>query len=340
MHRDFDLLLRSHSNRSFSEWEETIIAAKPENSALSMFGFARGGSARSPSHTAPVPYRRATPSSVEVSETLPTHRSVWDDHNVPPEVEDDRPPGGVSINRPRELFAVRPGLPSMDAAARIAAMRELSYYTPAKGTPGGYLWATGASPGSAGHRVRYRFRNDGHCRTPSVSPLDEIICFTSKRFLPIPKGVDESDPSTFSIKQVFPHGSLFKIEFETHPRHSERCWHGTNLYFAHSLAMHGPCNSTPAHGPNGVYCFPDRRLWKVPFYCVYTLSGTGRAWTAIVELAVPDGKYQTVSKDQRCAQAQDITMIAVWFHGVEHSEFIGEFIWPTWNPDLEVHLTP
>ena len=251
MHRDFDRLIRSHSIRSCSDWEESIIAAKPENIALSMFGFARGGSVRSLSHTAPVPHRSATPPLLEVSEVLPTHRSVWDDHNVPPEVEDDRPPGGVSTNRPRDLFAVRPGLPSMDAAARIAAMRELSYYTPAYDTPGGYVWATGAKPGSAGHRVRQRFRNDGHCRFPSVPPLDEITCFTSRRSLPTPTGVDESDPSTFAITSAFPHGSLFKIEFEIHPRHSERCWHGTNLYFAHSLSMHGPCNSTPAHGPKG-----------------------------------------------------------------------------------------
>ena len=80
-------------------------------------------------------------------------------------------------------------------------MRELSYYTPANDTPSGYVWATGAKPGSAGHRVRYRFRNDGHCRVPSVSPLDEITCFTSRRSLPIPTGVDESDPSTFAIKK-------------------------------------------------------------------------------------------------------------------------------------------
>ena len=31
-------------------------------------------------------------------------------------------------------------------------------------------------------------------------------------------------------------------------------------------------------------------------------------------------------------------MRVVWFHGVEHPEFIGEYIWPTWNPDLEVHV--
>ena len=128
MHRDFDRLIRSHSIRSYSDWQEAIIAATPENIALSIFGFDRGGgSVRSLSHTAPVPHRSATPPLLEVSEVLPTHRSVWDDHNVPPEVEDDRPPGGVATNRPRDLFAVRPGLPSMDAAARIAAMRELSY---------------------------------------------------------------------------------------------------------------------------------------------------------------------------------------------------------------------
>ena len=219
-------------------------------------------------------------------------------------------------------------------------MRVLSYFKPPDGTSGGYLWATGANSGSAGHRVRCRFRTDGNCRTPSVSALDEIICFTNKRSLPIPKAIDESDSSTFSIKQVFARGSLFKIELGTPPPHSHRSWHGTNLYFAHSVAKHGLRSSTPPHGPFGVYSFSDSRVWKVPFYCVYTLSGTGRAWTVIVELAIREGKYQTVSKVQWCAQAQDITMVAVWFHGVEHSEFTGESIWPTWNPELEVHPTP
>ena len=338
MERDLDRLIRSYSTRSFSDWQEAILASTPENIAFTIFGFDHGGgSESSQSHTAPEPHCIATSPVPEVSEALPTHRSIWDDHNAPPEVEDDRPPGGVATNRPRELFAVRPGLPSADAAATIAVMRDLSYYSPAHDAPGGYAWATGAKPGSAGFRVRQRFRNDGHCRSPTVPPLEEITCFTKKRSLPTPTAVDESDASAFAIMSAFPYGSLFKIEIAKHPRYSERCWHGTNLYCAHSLFMHGPRNNIPANGPTGVYCFTDLRLQKVPFYCVYTLSGSGRAWTVFVELAVPDDKYKRVSKDQRCAQARDITMTAIWFHGVEHPEFSAEYIWPTWNPDLEVH---
>ena len=124
------------------------------------------------------------------------------------------------------------------------------------------------------------------------------------------------------------------------PHHSVRSWHGTNLYCAQSVAKHGLRGSTPDHGPFGVYSFNDSRVWKMQFYCVYTISGTGRAWTAIVELAIPDGKYQTVSKVQWCSQAEDTTIVAVWLHGLEYSEFRSEFIWPTWNPELEIQPRP
>ena len=128
MQRDLDRLIRSYSTRSFSDWQEAILASTPENIAFTIFGFDHGGgSESSQSHTAPEPHCIATSPVPEVSEAFPTHRSIWDDHNAPPEVVDDRPPGGVATNRPRELFAVRPGLPSADAAATIAVMRELSY---------------------------------------------------------------------------------------------------------------------------------------------------------------------------------------------------------------------
>ena len=219
-------------------------------------------------------------------------------------------------------------------------MRLVSYFKPPDGTEGGYLWATSTNSGSAGRRVRCRFRTGGHCRTPLLSALDEIMSFTNKRSLPIPQAIDESDFSTFSIKKVFPLGSLFKIELGKPPDHSDRSWHGTNLYCAHPVAKHGLRGRTPQHGPFGVYSFNDSRVWKMQFYCVYTLSGTGRAWTAIVELAIPDGKYQTVSKVQWCSQAEDTTIVAVWLHGLEYSEFRSEFIWPTWNPELEIQPRP
>ena len=169
-----------------------------------------------------------------------------------------------------------------------------------------------------------------------MSALDEMTSFTSKRSLPIPDAINESDPSTFTIKQVFPLGSLYKIDLGTPPHQSVRSWHGTNLYCAHSVALHGLRGKKPDHGPFGIYSFSDSQIWKTPFYCFYTLSGTGRAWTVIVELAIADAKYQTIAKVQWCSQMADTTVVAVWLHGLHYSEFREELIWPTWCPECEI----
>ena len=169
-----------------------------------------------------------------------------------------------------------------------------------------------------------------------MTALDEITAFTSKRSLPIPEAINESDPFTFTIKQVFSLGSLYKIVLGTPPHQSVRSWHGTNLYCAHSVALQGLLGKRPDHGPPGIYSFSDSQIWKTLFYCFYTLSGTGRAWTVIIELAIADAKYQTVAKVQRCSQVADTTVVAVWFHGLHYSEFKEELIWPTWCPDCEI----
>ena len=200
-----------------------------------------------------------------------------------------------------------------------------------------------------GHRYQFRIsRSPCQMQIQDRRPLPQTIVVASRRDYELHQQTVPADPSshrcirfsTFSIQKVFPLGSLFKIELGTPPDHSDRSWHGTNLYCAHSVAKHGLRGSTPQHGPFGVYSFNDSRVWKMQFYCVYTLSGTGRAWTAIVELAIPDGKYQTVSKVQWCSQAEDTTIVAVWLHGLEYSEFRSEFIWPTWNPELEIQPRP
>ena len=165
----------------------------------------------------------------------------------------------------------------------------------------------------------------------------EIFGFTEKRSLPRPIAVDVSDFSLFAITGAFPSGSLFRIEIAVHPPHMERCWHGSNLYCAHSLFTQGPLNYTPSNGPSGVYCFTNLRGHKVLHYCYYTLSGSGCAWAVFAQFAVPIGKSKKVSTDQRCAQAEDILMTALWFHGLEQREFSAEYIWPTWDPALEIH---
>ena len=118
----------------------------------------------------------------------------------------------------------------------------------------------------------------------------------------------------------------------------ERCWHGTNLYCVYSLFAKGPQNYTSANGPPGVYCFTDARAHKVPHYCVYILSGSGCAWTVFAKFAVPPWKSKKVSTDQRCAQAEDIIMTALWFHGIEQREFSAEYIWLSWVPAFEINV--
>ena len=98
-------------------------------------------------------------------------------------------------------------------------------------------------------------------------------------------------------------------------------------------------NYAPDNGPIGVYCFNDVSIAKVINYCHYVLSGTRCAWTAFAELAIPFHKTAKFSLDQRVAQQQDVTVVALWFHGVSQTQFTVEHIWPPWDPSLEVDLT-
>ena len=183
LHRDLDNLIGSDPTCSSSVWEEIILAGNPVKPKFTAFRPPHGGTVRPPRLPAPVPFPSSPLPCGEDSDFLPSHRSVWEDHALPPKMIDDRPPGGAYIIHPSELFTVGPGPPS-DAAAKIAAMRMPPYFKPSDGTVGGYVWATGISPGSAGRRVKYRFEDDGNCRTPSISALAELTSFTSKRSLP------------------------------------------------------------------------------------------------------------------------------------------------------------
>ena len=333
LHRDIDNLIRSDPNCCLKVWEESILAGYPVSPRFTAFGTLGGGTARPPRLSAPAP-RPSSPLPCEEGRVhMPTHRSIWEDHALPPTVVDDRPPGGVYTCQPDDLFTVGPG-PFLDATANIASMRRVSYCKIPDGP--GYAWATGVSPGSAGRRVRSKFEEDGNCRTPSMTALEEATCFTSKRSLPIPVAIDDNDLSSFTIRKVFPLGSLFKIALGTPPDGSVRSWHGTNLYCAHSVAVHGLFGKKPDHGPHGIYSFSDKQIWKIQFYCYYTLSGTGRAWTVITEIAIADAKYQAVSKIQRCSHVEDTTVVAVWLHGLHYSEFTEEIIWPRWCPECEI----
>ena len=201
----------------------------------------------------------------------------------------------------------------------------------------GYQWATGTGSRSAGRRVKARFEYDGNSRKPSLSALEEVKCYTNKRSMPAPVAHCDSDMSAFNIRKSFSSGSLFKIVVRSPTANSLRSWHGTNLYCAYSIFVLGLLSNTPNHGPDGIYSFSDKHINKIPFYCDYVLSGTGRAWTAIIETEIAD-TYETIAKVQRCTQAPGTSVVAIWIHGLHHAEFSNERIWPRWCPECEIPL--
>ena len=318
--RDLDGLLQTATPRPVIEWQDAIRDSTPDALPFTLFGLQDSSSSISQHHSLPLPL------GPEHHRTV----SIWGDSGASFFEDADTFP------RVKDLFAFGPTLPLSEAVAMLYSMRDPRFFNPEHGVQGGYRWALGTRPGSAGARVRQRFRDDGQWRQlPSSSALSEIIAFTEKRSLPPPVEVDAADiPPT--ISQGFPTGSLFRLRIAEHPRHTETFWHGSNLYCATSLYMQGPANHEPANGPSGVYCFTDARANKVAYYCHYVLSGSGRAWAAIAQLAIPATKTKKFSTDQRYAQAQDITITALWFHTVSQDQFVAEYIWPCWDPTLEI----
>ena len=144
----------------------------------------------------------------------------------------------------------------------------------------------------------------------------------------------DEDLSAFNLRRAFHLGSLFKIAVRAPPANTTRSWHGSDLYSAHSIFVSGLLGNKPDNGPFGIYSFGDDRIKKISYYCHYVLSGSGRAWSAIIETGIPNS-WKTVSKIQRCTQAQDTTVVAIWIHGLDHRDFSDERIWPRWRPEVE-----
>ena len=282
--------------------------------------------------------RRATPPNIDVDiEAPPTAidgcppGGVWYDPEAPPRAMDASPPGGVFNILPNDLFLVG-NCPFDDVRSSIASMRKTSYFTPAGGR--GYQWAIGIAPRSAGHRVQTRFETDGNALTPGLPALEEITCYTDKRSMPPPVAYCDADLSAFNLRKSFPLGFLFKIAVRVPAANTIRSWHGSNLYSAHSIFVLGLLANRPDNGPVGIYSFGDDYIKKTSSYCDYVLSGSGRAWSVIIETGIPKS-YETVSRIQRCTQAQNTTVVAIWIHGLDHRDFSHERIWPRWCPEVE-----
>ena len=316
-------LLQFATPRLVNEWQDAIGASTPEALPFTLFGL-------------------HYPSGSEGPQIHPVRdcriASIWDDPEAQVlDVDADYGTPFTPAHLLKDFFDFGPTPPPDEASSVMYNMRDPVYFIPEHGTQGGYRWALGERPGSAGVRVRQRFRDDGHSRPPTVFPsLEEISCFTQKRSMPPPTEVDVSDFSLFAITQGFPSGSLFRIQMAVQPPNMDRFWHGSNLYCALSMYKQGPLNHRPSNGPTAVYCFTNLRGHKVSHYCHYILSGSGCAWTSFAQFAIPAGKTKKYSVDQRYAQAEDIIMTALWFHGVPQSQFTAECIWLIWDPAIEI----
>ena len=326
--RDLDGLLQTANPRRVNEWQDAIRATTPDALPYTLFGLHHdSGPEGSQAHPVPFPLGRQ---HYRIA-------STWDDPDLPVlEADADYGTPLTSIQPRKDIFALGPILLPAEAACKIHNMRDPDYFRPEYGAQGGYRWALGLSSGSAGARVRQRFKSDGKWRPRTVSPsLKEITCFTEKRSLPPPVEVDVAD-TPLAITRGFPSGSLFRIQMAVDPPHMERFWHGSNLYCASSLYKQGPVNHKPSNGPRGVYCFTDARGAKVANYFHYILSGSGCAWASFAQFAIPAGKTKKYAADQRHAQSEDITMTALRFHGIPQNQFTAEYISPIWDPAIEI----
>ena len=95
-------------------------------------------------------------------------------------------------------------------------------------------------------------------------------------------------------------------------------------------------NRKPDNGPPGVYCFSDCRAHKAAGYCCYVLSGIGCAWTAMAELVICPSRTKKFSHDQCVADQSNVTLVAIWLHVITQADFSYEYIFPLWDPSLEV----
>ena len=120
------------------------------------------------------------------------------------------------------------------------------------------------------------------------------------------------------------------------PANRTRQWRGSNLYVINYVLHSGLRNQVPHNGPAGVYIFNDTRAHKVAQYTYYVLSGTGCAWATFAELAVDPWRTKKHSHDQHVTDEAGVCLVAVWFHGMSQNNFSCEYIWPLWDPALEL----
>ena len=66
------------------------------------------------------------------------------------------------------------------------------------------------------------------------------------------------------------------------------------------------------------------------------LGSPARPTMAVAELAIDPSRVKKYAHDQFVADEKNVTLVALWFHGVSQNEFTNEWVWPVWDPSLEV----
>ena len=216
-------------------------------------------------------------------------------------------------------------------------MRHSDYFIAKACEITGFRWSVGISKKCSGVKVRQRYLQAGFWQAYLLAPsINELTSFTGPRFPGTVLQAAEGTPAQSLLRPGFPRGTFFRMLLLEAIANRSRYWHGSNLYVINSAVRNGLRNQTADHGPRGVFCFSDTRAHKVSSYCYYILSGSGCAWTVIAELAIDPYRTRKFSVDQTFADEADVALVALWFHGVSQNEFNCEYIWPLWEPSLEV----
>lgn len=338
--RDVEALLRDALPFSAHEWLLHLEGLTSDDVPFNVFGVNVSRFHYNQSGLNPP---TAASSSAATSASELRHLGIWGDGDgvgcQPVGSSDDASSssevGDVSL--PAILFEHRPNRPdpSGQSLAQIQRMRKPSYFDEE-----GFRWAEGLGKNSSGARVRKRYAQAGYwLANPAEPSLEELKKFTDSRFPNSP--VDDVSTEAMAsapdaLAKGFGKGLLYRMPVCDAPANCNRHWHGSNLYVIKSVLHSGLQNQVPDNGPPGVYSYTDTRANKAAGYCFYVLSGTGCAWTAFAELAVDPERTQKYSHDQHVTREAGVCLVALWFHGVSQNNFTCEYIWPLWDPALEV----
>ena len=225
----------------------------------------------------------------------------------------------------------------------------------------GFLWGTGKNT----KKVRNRFYAAvPYSEVPSDPSLEELLQYIKPRQAEL--RLDETTITSYSGGQLgksFPGeqtGTWFRAPTTSKdaPRfaiedsncdtvtkvwlglESHRAWSGVNMYILWSIFRFGWKGSWGKNGQFGGWCHKDSTRKRCGSYMYYVQSGTGIAWGVLLELLVDRTRGRT-AQDQWVQDEGSSAIVAVWFHGVKHKDFFGgQYIWPAWDPGLEVRILP